>query len=168
MQFAVATRHGETIPINCMAGAMEGMNSSLMLFNAYLDALLGWVEASPTPYVMYQMPKDSNAPKVSALCFADDMKLTNRTSMGMQVSLNKVALFGFHHNYNPNPKKTIALVMNVVQAKRKTPYFNHEYMCAEDRNADRSNVQIKTGDEDHPFQVLGVFQTLKDRSQMHM
>jgi hypothetical protein len=41
-------------------------------------------------------------------------------------------------------------------------------MCVEDRNLDESRVTIKTGDENTPFRVLGVFRTLRDRSQMHM
>jgi hypothetical protein len=92
MEFVVATRHGETEPISCTAGVMKGMNSSLMLFGVYLDALLRWVDESvnnTAPYVLYRTQDDSNAQKVSTLGFADDMKLISTTAAGMQGNLNR-------------------------------------------------------------------------------
>lgn len=155
--YQVVTTHGKAEPVPWQAGVMEGMTTSPLLFAIYINVLLRWIRATSEPYALGDI-------RISVLAFADDTAYPSGSDEGVQDTLRKVELWGYHYGNVLHAGKTF-VVGNTDPTQ--TISIPNEIFPERFRDPRRGAVFIEQRGPQATYRYLGFLRTLEDRETAH-
>lgn len=161
MKYDVYTPFGITNPERYRAGILEGLSTSPMVFNIFLNPLIEWITATRPGYTI--APTDT---RINMVCFADDGNAYEETFEEAAETLNRIARFGYFNNTNINARKTIAISR---EERDRTPLrIPAEYIHYNDRTGNGDFCTIEHQGPESAFRSLGIFRSINARNEHHL
>ena len=125
-KFAVKTAHDRLSgAVASQTGVLQGCQLSPLLFIIFINDLVEFlkIDGSESPCVMDQ--------PVHALLFADDLVLVSQTVVGLQLLLDRLALYCDHWNLEVNREKTKIVIFKKGTKLAKTEHWVYNYSVIE-------------------------------------